>query len=73
MESCDAKNADVSRAYRQVLGSLNYSSGGEDPQFYSAMNVLFAAEQDKDGATWQLVFDRLKVELTALAAEGGEI
>lgn len=54
-------------ALEQVLGYLNFSSGGPDPQFLARLNFLFA-EAERLGAepAWRVVGDSLRITLSEL-------
>ena len=71
MEKKDQLPEDAGVA-ENILGYLNFSSGGRDPQFLSQLDDLFTLYQDRKSgrtqsmATWQAVVEHLSVELERL-------
>ena len=71
METKDQLPEDA-RVAENILGYLNFSSGGRDPQFLSQLDYLFTLYQDRkcsrahSVATWQAVVEHLTVELARL-------
>ncbi len=68
MEVRKSITTDAVAACRTALGYLNFSSGKADPQFYLAVNTLFAAEDEP--STWRKVITRLRDELIQLRDDG---